>query len=142
MPKVWQSTVSRLILLVTEVCLVSRTLFTLVCLNLRSSGSKPVPSLLSIPHVHFLYLTTPSNSLAKLPFVLSAPKKVIQQVFSILNALLFRIPQPPEFIIVQVGFLIHYSCLLCVLMRVLGKEESSKYTHSRTRLARVEDTRK
>ncbi len=71
-------------------------------LDLGLLGSRPVPSLLSIPHVHFLYLPTPSNIFHGLPFVLSAPSKVIHQVFSILNALLFRIPQPPEFIIVQV----------------------------------------
>ncbi|CAL1697301.1 unnamed protein product [Somion occarium] len=65
-----------------------------------NDGSKPVPSLLSIPHVHFLYLpNAPSTS--GLPFILSAPRKIVHQVFSILNALLFRIPRPPEFIVVQ-----------------------------------------
>ncbi|OCH85610.1 hypothetical protein OBBRIDRAFT_828812 [Obba rivulosa] len=64
-------------------------------------GSRPVPSLLSIPHVHFLYLSTPPKYLERLPFIVAAPRKVIQQVFSILHALLVRIPHPPEFIVVQ-----------------------------------------
>ncbi|KAH9947404.1 mannosyltransferase [Amylocystis lapponica] len=65
------------------------------------SGSKPVPSLLSLPHVHFLYLESPSAFLASLPFVISAPRKVIHQVIDILHILLVRIPYPPEFIMVQ-----------------------------------------
>lgn len=65
-------------------------------------GSKPVPSLLSLPHVHFLYLPNSPRPIPGLPFVLTAPRKVIHQVFSILNALLLRIPHPPEFIVVQV----------------------------------------
>ncbi|EMD41242.1 glycosyltransferase family 33 protein [Gelatoporia subvermispora B] len=64
-------------------------------------GSKPVPSLLSIPHVHFLYLSTPPKHLSKLPFVVAAPRKVLLQVFGTLHALLVRMPHPPEFIIVQ-----------------------------------------
>ncbi|GBE78651.1 Chitobiosyldiphosphodolichol beta-mannosyltransferase [Sparassis crispa] len=65
------------------------------------SGSKPIPSLLSIPHVNFLYLSAPPAYLALLPFWLSAPRKVIHQVVSILHALLVSIPNPPEFIVVQ-----------------------------------------
>ncbi|KAI0252675.1 beta-1,4-mannosyltransferase [Lactifluus subvellereus] len=65
------------------------------------SGSKPVPSLLSLPHVHFLYLSQPPLSLRKLPFLIFAPIKIAQQVLSILYALLWRIPHPPEFILVQ-----------------------------------------
>ncbi|KAK7688235.1 hypothetical protein QCA50_008605 [Cerrena zonata] len=65
-----------------------------------NKGSKPVPSLLSIPRVHFLYLPDAPSTLG-LPFILSAPRKVLLQVFSILNALLYRIPHPPEYIVVQ-----------------------------------------
>ncbi|PCH33027.1 glycosyltransferase family 33 protein [Wolfiporia cocos MD-104 SS10] len=65
------------------------------------SGSKPVPSLLSIPHVHLLYLSTPPSYLASLPFIISGFRKVLHQVFAILHTLLVRIPYPPEFIIVQ-----------------------------------------
>ncbi|KAI0960946.1 hypothetical protein AcV7_000183 [Taiwanofungus camphoratus] len=64
-------------------------------------GSKPIPSLLTIPHVHFLYLSTPPAYLSSLPFVVGAPRKVLHQVLSILHALLVRIPNPPEFIVVQ-----------------------------------------
>jgi beta-1,4-mannosyltransferase len=70
------------------------------------AGSKPVPSLLSLPHVHFLYLPQPPLFLRKLPFVIFAPIKIAQQIFSILYALLWRIPRPPEFILVQVSSLI------------------------------------
>ncbi|KAF8499108.1 beta-1,4-mannosyltransferase [Russula emetica] len=64
-------------------------------------GSKPIPSLLSLPHVHFLYISQTPPSLRKLPFIVFAPLKIAQQVLSILYALLWRIPRPPEFILVQ-----------------------------------------
>lgn len=64
-------------------------------------GSKPVPSLLSLPHVHFLYLSQLPPSLRNLPFIFFAPIKIAQQVMSILHTLLWRIPHPPEFILVQ-----------------------------------------
>jgi beta-1,4-mannosyltransferase len=73
--------------------------------SLPVAGSKPVPSLLSLPDVHFLYLSQPPPFLRKLPFVIFAPIKIAQQVFSILCALLWRIPHPPEFLLVQVGSL-------------------------------------
>ncbi|KAI0726057.1 mannosyltransferase [Fomitopsis betulina] len=65
------------------------------------TGAKPVPSLLSIPHVRFLYLSQPPRYISSWPFVVAAPRKVVHQVLSILNTLLVRIPNPPEFIIVQ-----------------------------------------
>ncbi|KAH9994383.1 glycosyltransferase family 33 protein [Russula vinacea] len=64
-------------------------------------GSKPVPTLLSLPRTHFLYLSQPPPFLRKLPFIVSAPVKILQQLLSILYALLWRIPHPPEFILVQ-----------------------------------------
>ncbi|KAH9964524.1 glycosyltransferase family 33 protein [Russula dissimulans] len=64
-------------------------------------GSKPVPSLLSLPLVHFLYLSQPPPFLRKLPFTVSAPIKITQQVLTILHALLWRVPHSPEFILVQ-----------------------------------------
>jgi beta-1,4-mannosyltransferase len=67
-------------------------------------GSKPVPSLLSLPHVHFLYLSQPPPVLRNLPFTVFAPIKIAQQVLTILHALLWRVPHPPEFILVQVSF--------------------------------------
>ncbi len=72
-------------------------------------GSKPVPTLLSLPHVHFLYLSQPPPFLRDLPFIVFAPLKVAQQVLSILHALLWRIPRPPEFILVQVSPLTIYA---------------------------------
>lgn len=71
--------------------------------SLLSLGSNPIPSLLSIPHVQFFYLTTPPSYLARLPFIYAGPRKVLQQVIDILTMLLFRIPHPPEFILVQVS---------------------------------------
>lgn len=70
------------------------------------AGSEPVPSLLGLSHVHFLYLSQPLPSLRKLPFVIFAPIKIAQQIFSVLHALLWCIPHPPEFILVQVGSLV------------------------------------
>ena len=70
-----------------------------------TAGSKPVPSLLSFPHVHFLYLSQPPPFLRKLPFIVVAPIKIAHQVWSILRTLLWCIPHPPEFILVQVSFL-------------------------------------
>ena len=37
-----------------------------------------------------------------LPFLLLAPLKIAIQVFTILHTLFVRIPQPPEYIMVQV----------------------------------------
>jgi beta-1,4-mannosyltransferase len=67
-----------------------------------SAGTKPIPSLLSLPRVRFLYLPDPPKTIPGTPFLLSAPRKVALQIFHILEALLVRVPQPPEFIIVQV----------------------------------------
>ena len=67
-------------------------------------GSKPIPSLLSLPHVHFLYLSQPPKGLtSSLPFILSVPLKIAHQITTVLSALLLRIPNPPEFILVQVS---------------------------------------
>jgi beta-1,4-mannosyltransferase len=65
-------------------------------------GSKPIPSLLSIPHIHFLYLSSPPKLFTKLPFIISAPIKIVLQIATVLTALLLYIPLSPEFILVQV----------------------------------------
>jgi hypothetical protein len=52
--------------------------------------------------VEFLYLPDPPTRLPGTSFVLYAPRKIFLQVFYILEALLDRIPQPPEFIVLQV----------------------------------------
>ena len=69
---------------------------------MHGEGAKPIPSLLSIPHVRFLYLSQPPKYISSWPFVIAAPRKVLHQVFSIMHTLLVRIPNPPEFIVVQV----------------------------------------
>jgi len=79
------------------------------------NGSQPVAALRSIPHVHFLYLSEPYKHIQGVPFVITAIRKILQQLFSILHTLLVRIPHPPEFIIVQ--------------------QESTQYTYSCARMA-------
>ncbi|KAG6334232.1 hypothetical protein ID866_4862 [Astraeus odoratus] len=64
-------------------------------------GSKPVPSLTSLPHVQFLYLPEPPTILKRVPFILSAPIKLAQQAFVILFTLMFSMTYPPEFILLQ-----------------------------------------
>ncbi|KIL70603.1 glycosyltransferase family 33 protein [Amanita muscaria Koide BX008] len=64
-------------------------------------GSRPLPSLETFPLVHVHYLWEPPEFLRRLPFVLSAPVKVLQQIFAILYVLIVRISEPPEFILVQ-----------------------------------------
>ncbi|KAF8446375.1 glycosyltransferase family 33 protein [Boletus edulis BED1] len=64
-------------------------------------GSKPVPSLTFLPHLRLCYLSEPPSFLREVPFVLAAPVKILHQVTSILYTLMFRIPSPPEFIMVQ-----------------------------------------
>ncbi|KAI0697447.1 glycosyl transferases group 1-domain-containing protein [Cytidiella melzeri] len=66
-----------------------------------NKGSKPIPSLLSLPRVRFLYLPDPPRTIPGSPFLAAAPRKVILQIFYILEALLVRVPHPPEFILVQ-----------------------------------------
>ena len=74
-------------------------------------GSRPLPSLENIQRVHVHYLPEPPSLLKFLPFVLAAPFKVVQQIFSILYVLIVRIPEPPEFILVQVSLNISTSCI-------------------------------
>ncbi|KIM32767.1 glycosyltransferase family 33 protein [Serendipita vermifera MAFF 305830] len=67
-------------------------------------GSKPLSSLLSMSHVKFLYISEPPKFIAKLPrvlFLLLAPLKVAHQVWSILDAFIFKIESAPQYIIVQ-----------------------------------------
>ncbi|CAG7847971.1 UDP-glycosyltransferase TURAN {ECO:0000303/PubMed:25919390} [Serendipita indica DSM 11827] len=67
-------------------------------------GSKPIPSLLSMSHVEFLYIPEPPRWISKLPrrlFILLAPIKVAYQIWGLLNALVLQIPEPPVHILVQ-----------------------------------------
>ncbi|KAI6010168.1 hypothetical protein EDC04DRAFT_2770134 [Pisolithus marmoratus] len=64
-------------------------------------GSKPVPSLISLPNVHLHYLPEPPTFFGKVAFGLSAFVKIAYQTFSILYTLTISITYPPEFIVVQ-----------------------------------------
>ena len=61
-----------------------------------------MPSLLALPNIRLLHLPATPPAIRGLPFLLLAPLKVAHQIWALLDALLFRIPQPPEFIMVQV----------------------------------------
>jgi beta-1,4-mannosyltransferase len=65
-------------------------------------GAKPIPSLLSEPLVLFKYIPQLPGSFGSLPFILLAPLKIVFQITALLITLFIRIPNPPEFIIVQV----------------------------------------
>lgn len=65
-------------------------------------GSKPIPSLLSMPRVKILYLNEQPAYLRGLPFIIAGPLKVVRQIVDIFHTLFVRIPHPPEFILVQV----------------------------------------
>jgi len=76
---------------------------------ISSSGSREVPSLLSLPRVRFVYLPVPPAFIANMPrqlFLILAPFKVAFQLFTIIYALFYGIEHPPEFILVQVCFLL------------------------------------
>ncbi|PVF96293.1 hypothetical protein CPB86DRAFT_860982 [Serendipita vermifera] len=67
-------------------------------------GSTPLPSLLAMSHVNFLYIPEPPKFISKLPrmlFILVAPIKIAFQVWGIMDAFMFKIQHPPQFILVQ-----------------------------------------
>jgi beta-1,4-mannosyltransferase len=66
----------------------------------ESAGSTPLASLMTLPHVHLVYLPDPPFLVRKLPFVLAAPIKIAWQSISVL-ALLLRIRA--EVVMVQVS---------------------------------------
>ena len=66
--------------------------------------------------------------------MLFAPRKVIMQVIAIMDALLMRIPHPPEFILVQVST--SFVSGLCVWSKlIIRKQESSQHPYPCTRMA-------
>lgn len=64
-------------------------------------GYKGANVISTIFQARFIYLTNAQSVLGHLPFLVLAPIKVLLQVYTILDALLFKIPHPPEFILVQ-----------------------------------------
>ncbi|KAG2345363.1 beta-1,4-mannosyltransferase [Suillus weaverae] len=64
-------------------------------------GSKPILSLTSLPYIRLCYLSESPPLVMRMPFVLAAPIKILYQIVTILYALVFDIPRPPEFIMVQ-----------------------------------------
>lgn len=83
--------------------------------SIDNIDTKPVPWQSSPPPIP-LYLSRTPRSLLKLPFILLAPIKIAIQTLTVLEILLWRIPQPPEFILVQVSSPISSVCnaLRCI----------------------------
>lgn len=65
-------------------------------------GSDVIPSLERLPRVKIRHLPEPPAILRKLPFILFAPFKILQQFVAIFFILLVIIEKPPEFLLVQV----------------------------------------
>ncbi|KAG2093563.1 hypothetical protein BD769DRAFT_1705156 [Suillus cothurnatus] len=64
-------------------------------------GYKPILSLTSLSNIRLCYLSESPPLVMRIPFVLAAPIKILYQIATILYTLVFVIPRPPEFIIVQ-----------------------------------------
>jgi beta-1,4-mannosyltransferase len=71
-------------------------------LTFYTSGSKPILSLTSLSNIRLCYLSESPPLVMRIPFVPAAPIKILYQIATILYTLVFVIPRPPEFIIVQV----------------------------------------
>ncbi|KAJ7451178.1 mannosyltransferase [Mycena latifolia] len=84
------------------------------------AGSAPIPSL-ERPKVKIHYLPEPPPWLRALPFVLSAPIKVLLQVLSIFIEL-FTLPNPPEFILVQNPPSIPTLAIVWIVGRIRGSK--------------------
>ncbi|THU90753.1 hypothetical protein K435DRAFT_781064 [Dendrothele bispora CBS 962.96] len=83
-------------------------------------GSKPIPSLETLPRVQLRYLSEPPTVLKSLPFIISAPFKITHQIASILKELLIRIPEPPEYLLVQNPPSIPTLALVALVGRIRG----------------------
>ncbi|KAG2160192.1 glycosyltransferase family 33 protein [Suillus bovinus] len=64
-------------------------------------GSKPILSLTSLSNIRLSYLSEAPPPVTRIPFVLAAPIKIMYQIVTILYMLVYDIPRPPEFIMVQ-----------------------------------------
>lgn len=65
-------------------------------------GSRPISSLERLQKIKLRYLSELPTSLRFLPFIIYGPIKVLHQTTSIFVELLVKMPEPPEFILVQV----------------------------------------
>ncbi|KAF5338445.1 hypothetical protein D9758_012231 [Tetrapyrgos nigripes] len=83
-------------------------------------GSKPIPSLETLPKIQLCYLPEPPIFLKSLPFIVTAPFKIAHQIVSILNELLIRIPEPPEYLVVQNPPSIPTLALVALVGRIRG----------------------
>uniref|UniRef100_A0A0W0F9V1 Chitobiosyldiphosphodolichol beta-mannosyltransferase n=1 Tax=Moniliophthora roreri TaxID=221103 RepID=A0A0W0F9V1_MONRR len=85
-------------------------------------GSKPIPALERLPKVQLRYLPEPPTILKSLPFVVSAPFKILHQIISILKELLVNIDKPPEYIMVQNPPSIPTLALVALVGRIRGSK--------------------
>ncbi|TDL28956.1 mannosyltransferase [Rickenella mellea] len=85
-------------------------------------GSRPIPSLLEIPHVRFMYLTELPKTFKRLPFLLLAPLKVLQQIVSIFWKIFMSLPHPPEFIMVQNPPSIPTLAIVWIVCKITGSK--------------------
>ncbi|WWC63065.1 uncharacterized protein I303_105664 [Kwoniella dejecticola CBS 10117] len=61
----------------------------------------PITKLLEDKHVHILPLDEPPKVLARLPWIARAPIRVIYQIYSIMNLIIWKIPYNTEYLFVQ-----------------------------------------
>ncbi|KAI0641176.1 mannosyltransferase [Trametes meyenii] len=85
-------------------------------------GSKPIPSLLSLPRVRILPLHEPPSHWRRLPFIISGPLKVLNQIVEIFHTLVVHIPHPPEFIMVQNPPSIPTLAIVWLVSRIRGSK--------------------
>ncbi|CED84249.1 Beta-1,4-mannosyltransferase [Phaffia rhodozyma] len=78
--------------------------FQTTLVGFSEKGSNILPSLLSLPNFQSIVLPNPPKILTKAPrsaFLVVGPLKVLFQLVSILEVLLWKLEDPPEFIFVQ-----------------------------------------
>jgi hypothetical protein len=104
-----------------------------------TSGNDPIKSLLETPSVRWVYMKDTPRFMSYVPrylWVLLAPWKVLHQIRTLLYALLVRLPHPPQYILVQVRY------LLLVVNDIDGlRIEPADHPHTCTRVARREAAR-
>lgn len=104
-----------------------------------TSGNDPINSLLEAPLVRWVYMKDTSRFMRYVPrylWILIAPWKVLRQIWTLLYALLVRLPHPPQYILVQVRYL-----LLVVNAIDKLQIEPADHSYTCTRMARREAAR-